>query len=60
MANRKDDADSRCPEKCKGCEYRKVISYSAPFPSNTSYNFCIRMNMSFSGGEPSKFFRCGK
>ena len=33
----------KCPEKCKNCEYRKNIDYIRP------YNFCKKLNVSFSG-----------
>lgn len=44
----------KCPEKCKNCEYRKIINYIRP------YNFCKKLNVSFSGGEPKSFFKCEK
>lgn len=44
----------KCPEKCKNCEYRKIIDYIRP------YNFCKKLNVSFSGGEPKSFFKCEK
>ena len=55
MANNKDNIDNKCPNKCINCDCRKVLThYIVP------YNFCTKLNASFSGGEPSKFFNCGK
>ena len=55
MANKKNKVDNKCPKKCKDCEYRKIIThYVVP------YNFCTKLNVSFSGGEPKEFFECGK
>lgn len=45
----------KTPKECENCKYYKIISdYIRP------YNFCKKMNRSFSGGEPVTFFTCGK
>lgn len=54
MANKKDNVNSKCPKKCRNCDCRKVITHSV-----VPYNFCTKLNASFSGGEPNKFFNCG-
>lgn len=46
---------NKIPEKCVECKYRKVFThYVRP------YNFCKKLNVSFSGGEPDSFFNCKK
>ncbi len=55
MANNKDSVDNKCPKKCVGCEYRQIITCGV-----VPYNFCSKLGVSFSGGEPNKFFSCGK
>lgn len=55
MANRKDNATNKCPNKCKNCECRKIVtSFIVP------HNFCTKLNASFCGEEPDNFFNCGK
>ena len=55
MPYNKNDADNKCPEKCKNCTERKIITHGV-----VPYNFCTKLNKSFCGGEPKKFFECGK
>lgn len=44
----------KCPDKYKNCGSRKIIDYIRP------YNFCKKLNVSYSGDEPKSFFKCGK
>lgn len=44
----------RKPEKCEGCPHYKGISAVA------DYNFCKKLNVSFSGNEPKSFLNCEK
>lgn len=53
MAYSKNNADSKCPKKCKNCTSRKIITHSV-----MPYNFCTKLNKSFCGSEPEKFFKC--
>lgn len=55
MANKKNKVDVKLPTKCKSCDCRKVVAVSA-----VPYNFCSKLNASFCGYEPIKFFNCGK
>ena len=55
MDNKKDYADKICPKKCKNCDFRKVMTHSV-----IPYNFCTKLNVSFSKGDPDSFLNCSK
>ena len=53
--DKKAYADRKCPKKCLNCEHRKIITHGV-----LPYNFCKKLNVSFTKNEPDDFFELYK
>lgn len=48
-------ADRNGLKKCLNCEHRKIITHGV-----LPYNFCKKLNVSFTKNEPDDFLNCTK